>query len=141
MKVTGSGAISRPAAGGGSKAAAPGFSVSTPETPETNATARLIGPSAVAGLDALLALQEADGPTERKKKAVRRASKLLDVLDAVKLALLGEGTPAPALQRLAQAVREQRGMTDDARLEEVLDEVETRAAVELAKAEMSRLAA
>ncbi len=95
----------------------------------------------MASVDALLALQETEGPVERKKRAVRRAGRLLDVLDEVKLAILGEGQGPVALQKLAQAAREERAQTDDTRLEEVLNEVETRAAVELAKAEMSRLAA
>jgi hypothetical protein len=38
-------------------------------------------------------------------------------------------------------VREQRALTDDPRLEGVLDEIETRAAVELAKLEGVRVAA
>jgi hypothetical protein len=59
----------------------------------------------------------------------------------VKLAMLGGESGAPALERLARALREARDGTGDEKLEGVLDEVETRAAVELAKAEMSRLAA
>jgi hypothetical protein len=142
MKVTGTGGAAGAAAGGNAKAAAaPGFSVPASETPEATASARLAGPGAVASVDALLALQEAEGPVERKKRAVKRAGRLLDVLDEVKLALLGGGGSAAALQRLVQATREERAETGDVRLEEVLDEVETRAAVELAKAEMSRLAA
>jgi hypothetical protein len=92
-------------------------------------------------MDALLALQEAESPLERRRRAVKRAGRLLDALDDVKLAMLGGESSAPALQRLAQAAREQRGQSDDAGLTGVLDEIETRAAVELAKAEMSRLAA
>ncbi|HWE45154.1 MAG TPA: flagellar assembly protein FliX [Caulobacteraceae bacterium] len=141
MKVTGPGGISQTTTGGGGKTAAPGFSVQASETAETAAASKLSAPGAVASVDALLALQEAEGPIERKKRAVRRAGRLLDVLDEVKLAILGEGKGAAALQKLAQAAREDRAQTDDIRLEEVLDEVETRAAVELAKAEMSRLAA
>ncbi|HEY3811997.1 MAG TPA: flagellar assembly protein FliX [Caulobacteraceae bacterium] len=142
MKVTGPGGISQTASGSGSKAAAaPGFQVETPDTTETAAASKLSAPGAVTSVDALLALQEADGPAERKKKAVRRAGRLLDMLDEVKLAILGEGQGTAALQKLAQAAREERAQTDDTRLEEVLNEVETRAAVELAKAEMSRLAA
>jgi hypothetical protein len=38
-------------------------------------------------------------------------------------------------------VREQRSLTDDPRLEGVLDEIETRAAVELAKLEGVQVAA
>jgi hypothetical protein len=142
MKVTGPGGISQTSTGGGSKpAAAPGFAVQASDTPETAGAAKLSGPGAVASVGALLALQEAEGPVERKKRAVRRAGRLLDMLDEVKLAILGEGQGAAALHKLAQAAREERAQTDDTRLEEVLDEVETRAAVELAKAEMSRLAA
>lgn len=63
------------------------------------------------------------------------------MLDDVKLSLLDGGNPMVALERLRGAVREQREGTEDPRLEGVLDEIETRAAVELAKQEMSRAAA
>jgi hypothetical protein len=92
-------------------------------------------------MDALLALQEVDTPLERRRRAVRRGGRLLDALDQVKLALLGDESAGPALQRLATAVREQRVGSFDPGLDGVLDEIETRAAVELAKAEMSRIAA
>jgi hypothetical protein len=142
MKVTGPGGISQTSTGGaGKSAAAPGFSVKASETQDAAVAAKVSTPGAVASVDALLAMQETEGPVERKKRAVRRAGRLLDVLDEVKLAILGEGQGAAALQKLAQAAREERAQTDDTRLEEVLNEVETRAAVELAKAEMSRLAA
>jgi len=39
------------------------------------------------------------------------------------------------LERLARAIREQRSATEDPALEGLLDEIETRAAVELAKLE------
>ena len=45
------------------------------------------------------------------------------------------------MQALTRAVREQRSLTDDPQLESLLDEIETRAAVELAKFEGARLAA
>ena len=51
----------------------------------------------------------------------------------------GELEPAQ-LDRLARAVREQRAATEDPQLEGLLDEIETRAAVELAKLESSRSA-
>jgi hypothetical protein len=143
MKVTGTGGLSQPA-GAPSKPAASGagFSVGGgAATSSTATTARVGGAAPVASTDALLALQEVEGPLERRRRAVRRAGRLLDALDEVKLALLGGETSAPALQRLAQAVREHRAGADDPTLEGVLDEIDTRAAVELAKAEMSRLAA
>jgi hypothetical protein len=42
------------------------------------------------------------------------------------------------LERLKQAVREERAATDEPGLEGVLNEIETRAAVELAKLSRSR---
>lgn len=142
MKITGPGGVSQTSPSSGTRAAAaPGFAVSTTSTSEAVSAARTAAASGVASLDALLALQAPDEPTERRRRAMRRAGRVLDVLDEVKIAMLGGAPDAGALQRLAQAVRDQREQTDDSRLEGILDQVDARAAVELAKAEMSRLAA
>ena len=133
--VSGAGAAyapSRPAAGGFSLAGAPA-------TADTAPMARTAGPTGVASLDVLLALQEVGGPLERRRKAVRRAGRILDVLDEVKLALLDGGLPPASLERLIAAIREERSGTEDRRLEDLLDEIETRAAVEMAKLEMANL--
>jgi hypothetical protein len=59
----------------------------------------------------------------------------------------GEGfriiTPGPAgdLDRLRRAIRDERDATEDPGLEAVLDEIELRAAVEMAKLERSARAA
>jgi hypothetical protein len=144
MKVDGAGGLV-PTTGAQPRSASTGsdFTIGEASTPQAAAApARAAGAAPVASMDALLALQEVDGPLERRRRAVRRGGRLLDALDAVKLALLGEGdSVAPALQRLATAVREQRLGSFDPGLDGVLDEIETRAAVELAKAEMSRIAA
>jgi hypothetical protein len=69
-----------------------------------------------------------------------RASRLLDILDDLKVAML-EGRASPrTLDNLARAVREQRESTDDPGLEDVLNQIETRAAVELAKLDPVRAA-
>jgi hypothetical protein len=98
-------------------------------------TARAGAPGGVASLDALLALQALDGPLERRRRSVKRAGRILDELDGIKVALLdGEGV-AGALSKLSDAVRQERSATEDAKLESVLDEIEVRAAVEMAKRE------
>ena len=87
-----------------------------------------------------MALQEVGGPLERRRRAVRRADTILEALEGLKLDLL-EGILSPgALHGLTRAVREQRSLTDDPKLEDLLDQVETRAAVELAKLEGPRVA-
>ena len=66
---------------------------------------------------------------------MRRAGVILDVLDDLKIAVLDGGIEPATLGRLIEAVRQERGRTGDDALEGVLDEIETRAAVEMAKFE------
>jgi hypothetical protein len=142
MKVTGP---SGPASASGARSAtaqtaASGFSISTPSVSTPAGVTAAAGVSAVSTLEALMALQEVGGPLERRRRAVWRADKILDALDGLKIELL-EGQLNPSvLERLTRAVREQRSMTDDPALEGLLDQVETRAAVELAKLEGPRVA-
>ncbi|MBX3485927.1 flagellar assembly protein FliX [Phenylobacterium sp.] len=136
MKVTGTGGLSqtpgaRPArAGGGGE----GFRIAA--APATAAPAQLAGVSGVPGVmgvEALLALQDVESATERKRRSVGRAGRLLDELDRLKISLLGGELDPGQLDQLTRTIREQRAATDDPRLEGILDEIETRAAVELAK--------
>ena len=145
MKVNGTrGAPTTGAASGARPSAPSGFTLHTDEAGRADACAsgaRAAGVGAVSSLEALLALQQADNPMERRRRAVGRGGRLLDVLEKLKLAMLDGLGGAAALDGLARAVREERNQTGEPALEEVLDEIETRAAVEMAKAEMSRLAA
>jgi hypothetical protein len=142
MKVSGP---SGPSAAGSatpakSSGAAGGFEpVMTPAASGAAGVSRPGGVSAISSLDALIALQEVGGPLERRRRATGRASRILDALDELKLELLAGGLTPTVVEALARAVRDQRALTDDPRLEGVLDEIETRAAVELAKLERDRL--
>jgi hypothetical protein len=107
---------------------------------ENAPAARTGGVAGVGSLEALIALQEVGDPTERRRKAVRRASQILDVLDEVKLGVLEGGVPPGVLNRLVNTVRLERGEAVDPRLQELLNEIETRAVVELAKLEMAAAA-
>lgn len=138
MKVTGPNGIGSPSGprpgrgvGGGD-----GFRISTPEpaapSTQVSSTSSTRG---VMGVDALIALQDVGGPLERKRRAVRRASRLLDALDDIKVGLLGGDLSGAELDRLSRAIRDERDQTDDPRLEAVLDDIELRAAVEMAKLE------
>jgi hypothetical protein len=143
MKINGpdrTGQTSAPAKG--PRTAAPGFSIdSSGEAAEAGPASQALGVSGVGSLDALMALQEVDGPLERRRRAVRRAGRILDVLDEMRLSLLDGRADPLAAQRLAAAVREERLGVEDPRLAGVLDEIETRACVELAKIEVARRAA
>ena len=143
MKVTGPSGIgassgARPARGSGGD----GFRLATPEQAAApSQTSSVSGPRSVMGVEALLALQDVGGPTERKRRAVSRASRMLDALDDIKAGLLTGELSSGDLDRLRRAVRDERAHTDDPNLEAVLDEIELRAAVEVAKLEQGRPAA
>jgi hypothetical protein len=142
MKVTGTGGVGQ---AGGARGARPsggsGFRLPTAgQTAGPSQTGGVASAGGVMGVAALLTLQDVGGPTERKRRAVRRAGRLLDVLDEMKIALLEDRISGENLVRLQVAIREQRSATDDPRLEGLLDEIETRAAVEIAKLEQARAA-
>ncbi len=122
------------ARGAGRSASGGGFSLGAMDGADEAAEAqRMAGLDGVMTVSALLALQGVEDPLSRRKRAMGRASRILDMLDDLKVAML-EGAAAPAtLDNLARAVREQRDATDDPSLEDVLNQIETRAAVELAK--------
>ncbi|CAN5451307.1 flagellar assembly regulator FliX [soil metagenome] len=142
MKVSstgGAGAVgasrAKPTGGGGS-----GFSLPTVGGASAAAgVAQAGGVAGVGSLDALLALQANLDPMERKRRAVKRAGGLLDLLDALKISVLDGDVSTTTLSRLKSAVREHRESTDDPKLETILNEIETRAAVEAAKLEQARL--
>ena len=132
MRIYGSNAAGQVAnASAPRRAASGGFSVDEGEAPQSTqpaASLRTIG-----GIDALLALQGQDDPAERKRRAVKRGRTALDVLDELKLEVLG-GTPGPStLQRLKAATAELSGTSGDERLDAVLAEIELRLEVEIAK--------
>lgn len=94
------------------------------------------GPGAPAGLDALLALQmvpAAGDPLERRRRGVKRGRMILSALDDLKVAILEGRVPIDRLAQLAASVGERERDTGDDRLEALLDEIELRARVELAK--------
>lgn len=142
MKVTGAGGLGQ--TGGARAARGPsgdGFRLpqaGASEAPSQTASVAQSGP--VVAVDALIALQETGGPLERRRRAVGRAGRILDVLDEVKVALIDGALTVNDLERLQRAIREQRAATDDPKLEGVLDEIETRARVEIAKLEVARAA-
>jgi hypothetical protein len=143
MKVTGPSGIgsssgARPARGAGGD----GFRIITPEAAGGASQASSVSATrGVMGVEALLALQDVGGPLERKRRAVRRAGRILDVLDEIKISLLEGELSMGELDRLRRAVRDERDGTEDPALEAVLDEIELRAAVEVAKLEQASRAA
>lgn len=101
------------------------------EEPAAHASA-LSGTTPAGGVDSLLALQEID-PDDRKGALHRHAEDLLDELDELRHGLLMGVLTRHQLSRLKSLVNARRATVTDPRLAEILDEIELRAAVEIAK--------
>jgi len=138
MKVTGpTGPTSSSSSRAGKSAG--GFALpSTGAAAPAGPAAQTASTSGVADISALMALQGVEDATERRRRAIRRGGGLLDRLDELKLALLSGESGAPAVERLSRAVREERPLDAEPGLSAVLDQIDLRAAVELAKIEFAR---
>lgn len=117
----------------GARRATPG-TFALPDLPSAAETRATTAPKAVGNIDALLALQGVEDPTERRKKAVKRGRSALDVLDDLKLVMLSGSLDAGMIQRLRTAASDLKAESGDAGLDQVLAEIELRVEVELAKA-------
>ena len=100
-------------------------------------TAKAAGPAPLAALSSLLAVQEAPDPTDPKKRAIRHGDALLDELKELQVGLIEGGVAEDTLRGLAHMLDQPRPEIDDPELNRVLDDIELRAAVELAKFERS----
>ncbi|MBI4966807.1 MAG: flagellar assembly protein FliX [Rhodospirillales bacterium] len=93
----------------------------------------------VAGVDALLTVQAATDATDQearrraRKRLYERGETILQHLDELRHGLLMGTIPRQRIIELAQLVRGKRDQVDDPLLAQVLDEIELRAEVELAK--------
>ena len=104
----------------------------TGETQETGATAAT---QSIARVDALLSLQAVESPTERaaRNRMQQRASTVLDELERIRMALLSGTLTIGHVIDIADVVASHREKVIDPRLTAILDEIDLRAQVELAK--------
>ena len=115
---------------GVARAAGGGFFISEPANGGQVASAQPMSPSA--GIDSLLALQSVEDPTSRKRKAIKRGNALLDTLETIKAdLLLGRVSEGRLNQLLALVTSARERQAPD--LDGILDDIELRARVELAK--------
>jgi len=132
MRIIGANATAQVASSSASKrAAGSGFSVS--EDTASQATASTPTLRTIGGIDALMALQGEEDLPERRRRAVRHGRVALDVLDELKVEVLG-GTLGPStLMRLKSATAGLKDSSGDPELDAVLAEIDLRVEVEIAK--------
>ncbi|HSM96528.1 MAG TPA: flagellar assembly protein FliX [Rhizomicrobium sp.] len=120
---------------GGSASTDSAFKVSDAvEQPRAQTVA---APGAIASVESILTLQGIDDSTSGRSRGLQHGERLLDMLDEVRDGLLAGGIPRATLNRLATAVSKRQEGFADPKLQSVLDEIELRARVELAKLEQS----
>ncbi|HWK96106.1 MAG TPA: flagellar assembly protein FliX [Pseudolabrys sp.] len=133
MRITGSNAAALSANPTAARRAGSGGTFSLSAFEPTSTPAPTTSLRSVAGLDSLLALQGVEDPTEKKKRAVARGRTALDVLDELKLGMIGGTLDTATIARLKVAAQGLTDGTGDPGLDGVMAEIDLRVAVELAK--------
>ena len=111
--------------------AAGGFSLE--ESGSARPGAATAAASGIQSVDALLALQGIEDEGERRRQIVRRGRSALDLLDALKVEILAGRVGLETLRRLEVTLASFTGRSGDPRLDDVMDAIGVRVAVELAK--------
>lgn len=104
-------------------------------TEEGAPAAKVAGAGPLAAVDAVLALQEVPDATTPRGRTIKRGRVLLGHLEEILGGLLDGAIPAARLTGLRQALAQERESQDDPQLTTIIQEIELRAAVELAKLE------
>ena len=100
-------------------------------------TSAMSATTASAQVSGMLGLQEVSDEEYQRKKQVKQAHTLINSLEALRHSLLMGQVPIEVLRTLESRLKQQRILTIDPALHEIMDDIELRAAVELAKWEMS----
>jgi hypothetical protein len=135
MKITGSGPTAAPGqrrkvSGRGGESSNASFADQVGVRPATSSGIPPTTP--LVALDGVLAVQEVPDPTRERRQATRRGHGLLDELHQLQIGMVEGWVSEGTLRRLA-GLLDRRPTLTDPNLDAVLDEIELRAAVELAK--------
>ena len=108
------------------------FSPDLGSSGEVAQSSETVGTSGIQGIDALLALQEVDEKSDRRRKAAKHGHSLLDGLESVRADLLAGQVSEDRLEQLARTM-DSRMPSGEPQIDSVLEEIELRVKVELAK--------
>ena len=90
----------------------------------------------ISSVDAVVALQEITGDNTDERGAKNRANLILDKLEDIRMGLLMGQIPKSNLEELSKILIVARENSIDANLLEIIEDIELRAKIELAKLEM-----
>jgi len=143
MKVSKTGSVKSINAVGSKKkvsAAGEAFSDSLKSVQGAPETVPLVEAQGVGSVDALLSVQETAVEPDRRGRAQTRTygDDLLTQLDDLRLGILEGHFSKDKLTDLASRLRQKRNQSDDPVLNQLIDEIELRAEVEIAKLTRTR---
>lgn len=105
---------------------------------ETTSATGVSGTQPIQTIDSLLSLQEVPDSTSGRSKGLVLGKDMLEHLEDIRRGILLGSIPKMRLKNLAQIIKKRRDNFDDPALIEILDQIELRARVELAKLEMDQ---
>jgi hypothetical protein len=103
---------------------------------ETKGASGVSGSQPIQSIDSLLSFQEVPDSTSARSKGLVLGKDMLDHLEDIRRGLLLGSISKARLKTLAQVMKERRDKFQDPDLTDLLDQIELRARVELAKLEM-----
>ncbi len=135
MRVTPSNKVSSGNASKSTKKRKSGSVFSAELEEKTPGAASVTQSKPLSDIDALLALQSVDtvDPREKKKQAVIQGRDVLDELDKLKVGILSGQNVQSSLMSLKRLVQSRPEFSEDPGLKDLLDQINLRAEVELAK--------
>ncbi len=134
-KVGSDKSVSKPSAKKSSPASGADFVSELKKAAETQEPKEVTETAVTQPVDAVLAIQEVSDQGDQKSRNMAKeyGLELLDRLERIREGLLIGAIPKQELTDLAQAMRQQRRQTDDPQLNAIIDEIELRAEIEIAK--------
>lgn len=136
MKVEGPGSVRSTSAKRAVRGASSDGSSFAKELARAGETGGTTGTAPLSGVHGLVAPSSVEDATQRARRSRARAEALLERLDEIRAALLSGILPRETVATLGDLIRSTRDEVEDPGLRAVLDEVDLRAQVELAKFDM-----
>ena len=90
----------------------------------------------ISSVDAVIGMQEITDDNKDERGAKNRANLILDKLEDIRMGLLLGEIPKSNLEELSKVLRVARENSVDSKLLEIIDDIELRAKIELAKLEI-----
>ena len=90
----------------------------------------------ISSVDAVVGMQEITDDNKDERGAKNRANLILDKLEDIRMGLLLGQIPKSKLEELSKILKVARDNTVDSKLLEIIDDIELRAKIELAKLEI-----